>query len=245
MTLKALRKSVSKQMAEFSKCPIVKDEVRVPTTCVLPYFDFLYVHVAQNSDSYLVHDNGQALDNILRHGQELDVANRVILSKCRPHGLKFNGWRISWENQNQEWLSSGIFAVAAAVTASAECALHETFMKALEAQQDEIADTIFLLLEPSLEEGSISRRYQHRGKSGRHYEFDLAVKHKNRLTLIETVTPHGHSVSSKYVALADVPSEGGIRKIVAHDNNLSKEDIVLLRNVAAVAKADDIGRMLT
>lgn len=70
------------------------------------------------------------------------------------------------------------------------------------------------------------------------------MKSKDQLTLIETLTPSDNSVHSKYVALANVPSEGGMRKIVAHDNDLPEEDIVLLRNVAAVASANDVGRML-
>lgn len=64
MSLKALRNRVMKQMAEFSECLIVRDELRVPTTCVLPSFEVLYVHVAQNGDRYMAHDNGQTLDGI-------------------------------------------------------------------------------------------------------------------------------------------------------------------------------------
>ena len=249
LSMKALRKSVMKQMAEFTECVIVEDELLVPTTCVLPSFEVLYVHVSKNSNRYMVHDSGQTLDSIVRHGQKLETAKRVIPMLCQTHCLKFNGWRISWENEDPEWLSSGIFAVAAASTASAECALHELSLKALETRQDEmanctLADTIISLLEPSLEEGIISRNYPHGGKSGRQYEFDLAVLRKNELTLIETVTPDEHSVTSKYVALSDVPSDEGIRKIVAHDNNLTEQDILLLSNVAAVASTNDVGRIL-
>lgn len=71
MSLKALRNSIMKQMAEFSECLVVRDELRVPTICALPSLEVLYVHVAKNGDRYMTHDNGQALDCILRHGQEL------------------------------------------------------------------------------------------------------------------------------------------------------------------------------
>lgn len=248
-TLKALRKSVMAQTHQFSECAIHGDELRVPTTCVLPSFEALYVHVAMKDDSYMVHDCGETLDSILRHGQELDVAERVIRRMCQLYRLGFDGYRISWKFHDPEWISSGILAVAAAATGSAECALHEKHLKAQETLKEEnademLADAVFSLLEPSLKEGAISRKFQHRGKSGRRYEFDLAIQEDNRLTLIETVTPHGHSVSSKYIALSDVPSEKGIRKIVAHHDDLAEEDILLLRNVAAVARPGDVGRMV-
>ena len=114
----------------------------------------------------------------------------------------------------------------------------------VETADSKLANAVFSLLEPSLKEGTISRKFQHREKSGRSYEFDLAVQERDRLTLIETVTPRGHSINSKYVALSDVPSEWSIRKSVARDDELTEEDILLLRNVAAVANASAVGRMV-
>ena len=248
-TLKALRKSVMKQMAHFSTCANHGNELRVPTTCVLPSFEAWYIHASRNGDRYIVHDLGQTFDSILRHGQEIDVAKRIIRGMCQVYRLRFDDCRISWEFHDPEWISSGILAVAAADAGSAECALHETHLKAQEARKEEnaddrLAETVFSLLEPSLKEGAISRKFQHRGKSGRRYEFDLAIQEQDRLTLIETVTPHGHSVRSKYIALSDVPSGKEIRKISACDDNLAEEDILLLRNVAAIARPDDVGRMV-
>ena len=223
--------------------------MRIATACVLPSFEGLHLQVSKIGDSYMVHDCGETLDNILRHGQEPELAKRVIRRMCQIHRLDFNGWRISWECRDPDWISSGILAVATAATASAECALHEEFLRFEQEQNEEtagskLADAVFSLLEPSLKEGTISRKFQHRGKSGRSYEFDLAVQDRDRLTLIETVTPHGHSVSSKYIALSDVPSERNIRKIVAHDDDLPEEDILLLRNVAAVANANEVSGMV-
>ena len=244
-----LRKSVAKQLARFSRPRIDGEELRVATTCVLPSFEALYLHVSKIGDRYMVHDCGETLDSIVRHGQKLDVVKREIRRMCRIHRLDFNGWRISWESHDPEWISSGILAVAAAATGSAECALHEVFLKFEEKQGDEtinseLADTVFSLLKSSIKEGAISRKFQHLGKSGRSYEFDFAVQERDRLTLIETVTSHDHSISSKYVALSDVPSEWNIRKIVAHDDELPEEDILLLRNVATVASANDVSRMV-
>ena len=248
-TLVDLRESVAKQLERFSRPRIYGQELRIATTCVLPSFEGLYLQVSKIGDRYLVHDCGETFDSIVRHGQKPEVAERVIRRMCQIHRLKFNGWRISWEFHDPDWISSGILAVAAAATGSADCALHEMHLKAREARNEEkadnvLADAVFSLLEPSLKEGTISRKFQHRGKSGRSYEFDLAVQERDRLTLIETVTPRGHSVSSKYVALSDVPSERSIRKIVAHDDELPEEDIQLLRNVATVASAKEVSRMV-
>ena len=248
-TLTDLRESVAKQMARFSRPRIYGQELRVATTCVLPSFEALYLHVSKIGDLYMVHDCGETLDSIVRHGQEPDVAKKVIRRMCHNHCLDFNGWRISQECHDPDWICSGILAVAAGAIGSAECALHVDLLK-FELEQGEetadskLADAVFSLLEPSLKEGTISRKFPHRGKSGRSYEFDLAVQERDRLTLIETVTPRGDSVSSKYIALSDVSSERNIRKIVAHDDELPEEDIKLLRNVATVASANDVGRMV-
>lgn len=96
------------------------------------------------------------------------------------------------------------------------------------------------MLEPFLADASISRKYQCCGQGGRRCDFDLALKQKDRLTLIETVSPQGNSASSKCVALADVPSESGARKIAAHDIDLPEEDFIILRSVAAAANPDDV-----
>ena len=244
-----LRESVAKQLERFSQPRIYGQELRVATTCVLPSFECLYLQVSKIGERYMVHDCGETLESIVRHGQEPDIAERVIRRMCHNLGLDFNGWRISWESHDPNWISSGILAVAAAATGSADCALHEMHLKAQEARNDEkadskLADAVFSLLEPSLKEGTISRKFPHRGKSGRSYEFDLSVQERDRLTLIETVTPRVDSVSSKYIALSDVSSERNIRKIVAHDDELPEEDIKLLRNVATVASANDVGRMV-
>ena len=248
-TLETLRQDVSREMARFSKFAETKQGVRVPTTCVLPTYDALYVYVANKDDRYIVHDAGATLINIMENGQDLDVANRIIHPMCEMHGLEFKEWSISWERDDPEWLSNGIVAVAATAVGSAERAMQEKSMKAHAARRQDavagrLADAIYAKLAPSLADAAISRKYQHCGQSGRRYEFDLAVRQKDRLTLIETVSPHDNSVSSKFVALADVPSEARIRKIAAHDNDLPEEDILLLRSVAAVAGPDDLGRMV-
>ena len=115
----------------------------------------------------MVHDCGETLDSIIRHGQEPNIAERVIRRMCHNLDLDFNGWRISRVTHNPDCICTRILAVAAAVTGSAECALHEIHLKAQEARNEEnadniLADTVFSLLEPTLKEGTISRKFQHR-----------------------------------------------------------------------------------
>lgn len=165
-----LRESVAKQMARFSRPRFDGQELRVATTCVLPSFKALYLHVSKIGDRYMVHDCGETLDSIVRHGQEPDAAERVIRRMCHNLQLDFNGWRISRVTDNPDCICTGILAVAAAATGSAECALHEMHLKAQEARNDEnadnmLADAVFSLLEPSLKEGTISRKLPHRGKA--------------------------------------------------------------------------------
>lgn len=145
--------------------------------------------------------------------------------------MAFGERRISLKIDAAEWLETAIVAVANTAASAARSALKDNNKKA----ERDLADVIYELLEPRLAKGTVTKGFPYLGESGRRYKFDLAVQGKDHLTLIETVTPHAISVNSKYVALADVPSEAAVKKIVAHNNDLSQEDILLLQNVATVA----------
>jgi hypothetical protein len=204
---------------------------RIRTTCVFPSFEPVFVYVAKVGDGFVVHDAGETLAVIMTHGQDGDVAKRLIRSECKRYDVTFGERGISLKIDAAEWLETAIVAIANTAAAAAKNALKDTNKKA----ERDLADVIFQLLQPKLTKGTISKGFPYLGESGRRYKFDLAIQGKQQLTLIETVTPHAISVNSKYVALADVPSSAPVRKIVAHNNDLSQEDVLLLQNVAVVA----------
>lgn len=212
-------------------CMETENGARIRTTCVFPSFEPVFVYVAKLGDGFVVHDAGETVAVIMAHGQEGDMAKRVIRSECKRYDLAFGERRISLKIDAAEWLETAIVAVANTAASAARSALKDTNKKA----ECDLTDVIFHLLEPKVAKGSLTKGFPYLGESGRRYKFDLAVQSRDHLTLIETVTPHANSVNSKYVALADVPSEPAVKKIAAHNNDLSQEDILLLQNVAIVA----------
>ncbi len=239
--MKHLCETISFGRAHLWACQETENGARIRTTCVFPSFEPVFVYVAKLGDGFVIHDAGETMANILAHGQEGDTAKRVIRSECKRYDVAFGERRISLRIEALEWLETAIIAVANTAATAARAAIKDNNKKG----ERDLADVIYALLEPKLARGKISKGFPYSGESGRRYKFDLAIQSKERLTLIETVTPHAISVNSKYVALADVPSEQGVQKIVAHNNDLSQEDILLLQNVATVAGPDGVVHVVT
>lgn len=238
--MKTVCETISGSTAQLWACKETENGARVRTTCVFPSFEPVFVYIAKLGEGFVIHDAGETMANILAHGQEGGAAKRVIRLECKRYDVAFGERRISLKIEALEWLETAIVAVANTAASAARSAVKDNNKKV----ERDLANVIFSLLEPKLAKGTISKGFPYIGESGRRYKFDLAVQGKNRLTLIETVTPHAISVNSKYVALADVPSEGSVQKIAAHNNDLSQEDILLLQNVATVAGPDGVVHMV-
>lgn len=229
--MKALCDIILANTSSLWACKETENGARIRTTCVFPSFEPVFVYVAKLGDGFVVHDAGETVAIIMAHGQDGDAAKRVIRYECRRFDVTFGERRLSLKIDAAEWLETAIVAVANTAATAARNALKDSDKKA----ERLLADVIFELLEPKLAKGTITKGFTYLGESGRRYKFDLAVQGKEHLTLIETVTPHASSVNAKYVALADVPFEAAVKKIVAHNNDLSQEDILLLQNVATVS----------
>lgn len=229
--MRALCDIILASTLSLSTCKETDNGARVRTTCVFPSFEPVFVYVAKLGNGFFVHDAGETFAVVLAHGQEPEVASRVIRSECKRYDLTFGERGISLKIDAAEWLETAIIAVANTAASAARNAIRDSSRKI----ESDLAEVIFRLLEPKFSKGMVMKEYPYIGESGRRYKFDLAVEVKDQLTLIETVTAHPISVNSKYVALADVRPEAAVKKIVAHNNDLSQEDILLLQNVATVA----------
>lgn len=203
---------------------------------MFPSYEPVFVYVAKLGEGFVVHDAGETMAVVMAHGQDSRSAKSAIRSECKRYALRFGDRRISLKIDALDWLETAIVCVANASASAARHALQDTTSKS----ELDLADKLYAILESRVPKGLVSRSYAFQGASGRKYKFDLAVQSRDQLTLIETVTAHANSVNSKYVAFADVPASEHIQKIVAHNNDLSPEDILLLQNVAVVAGPDGV-----
>ena len=257
---------ISAEIADTWACEETMNGVRVPTTCVLPSFEPLFVYVVKIGDGFIVHDAGETLASMLAHGQAEKAAVRAIRSECKHYKLEFNRYRISSRIKTLDWLNSAIIAVSNTAAVAAQDAIKHDAIKHDAIKHDaiehealnrevfkhgalkinsgkRISDEIFPLLECKVAKGSLFKNYEYFGESGRRYKFDLAVNQK-RLTLISTVVPNANSVNSRYVAFSDIQGER-VDKIIAHNGDLSREHVTLLQKVATLAQPQEVVDLVT
>lgn len=238
----ALCATVMQQLHPYTRCVDTKVGVRVRTACLYPAFDPVHVYIAALKGGFLVHDAGEALEAIESSGVQSKVGEKAIRQECSFYDLDFNAGasRIELKIDAAEWLESGIIALANAAAAAARSAL----MEARKPAETHLADMLEELLLKHMPNLSVLKKFSYEGESGRTYKFDLAIPTRDRLTLIETVSPHAGSVNAKFVALSDLPSDGKIFKIAAHRGDLSPPDKLLLQKVATVARPDGVRHLV-
>ena len=223
--MKTLHETVLAHTSGLRASKETEDGIQIATTCLFPCFEPLFVYVEKSPDGFIVHDAGETEAVIFHSGKKKSVARKAILDECTMYGTVFEKGTLTMKIDNLERLETAILSVASAAAFASQEALKCSSQRT----HDRMADEIFQLLEPSLGKGAISKRFPYSGESGIRYSFDLAVEGKEQLTLIDTVYANPNAVNSKYVAMADVPSDSGIRKIVAHSDDLSAEHLQLLQ----------------
>lgn len=238
--MNALCDTVLLNAAGLWSCKETENGARIRTTCVFPGFEPVFVYVVRLGGGFVIHDAGETLAVMLSHGQDGAAARRIIRAECRRYDLSCEDRRISLKIDAPEWLETAIVAVANTAAAAAR---HATSVAERRAERD-LADVLFDLLQPRLPKGVLTREYGFQGASGRRYRFDLAVQEKGRLSLIQTVRANPNSVNSRFVALADIPADEPVQKIVAHAGDLPAEDILLLQTVATVATSAGVMSLL-
>ena len=229
--MKTLHKFVIANTSRLRESKETKHGIQIATSCVFPSWDSLHVYVKKSTDGFVVHDAGETAAVIYDSGRKRSVVNKTILDECAVYGTVFENEVLAMKIDDVGLLETAIVSVVSAAMSASSEALRCSGRKA----NGKMAEAIFQLLEPKLGKGAISKRFPYSGESGRRYRFDLAVQGKEQLILIDTVSAHPNSVNSKYVAMADVPSDSGIRKIVAHNDDLSAEHLQLLQSVAIVS----------
>jgi hypothetical protein len=235
-----LCEKIFERVPSLLQCVETDNGVRIRTTCLYPSFEPIFMYVVKLGDGYVVHDAGETLSVILAHGQTHKLAKKHINAECKKFGLKAAHRRISVTINAIEWLETAIVSVANAATAASHSAVRDIKNK----EESNLADAILDIIRDRLPKGSVIKEYSQQGVSGRTYNFDIGVSLGDRLTLIDTVVPHKASVNSKYVAFSDLPMDEGLQKVVAHNNDLQPEDVLLLQNVATLAGPQGIAKLL-
>lgn len=202
--------------------------VRVPTHCLYPSNSIVSVFV-EGRETFLVHDNAGALDEMEAATAVVPNAFRLIANVARPHGLRISdrgaifAAQVTWEG-----LSAAVVTVA---NASADAAFN--LLGAHRPPRRDIRQALEHILEqdfPSLWQ----REVRIIGASNKPHRFDYVVRLRNdRQLLLDTVVPEASSINAAVVAHLDV-RQSDVNKFeqrIIFDDEVawSSSDLSLLR----------------
>jgi hypothetical protein len=208
----------------------------VPTLCLYPTNHVVQVHVEGGQDSFVVHDNGGAMDQLRAVGGYDEHPFTLMRSVVRRDGLQVSDLhRIYVSNVRLEGLESAISLVANASRDVADY-LVSRFRPAPRRPLGEELEVVLNLRFPALwrkEEVFV-------GQSKKQYRFDYSVALSNdRKLIIETVKPDPSSVNAAVVANLDVHNANPalIQRIVYDDGEKWPVESLRLLRVGAPAIA--------
>lgn len=188
----------------------------VPTHCLYPTNHIVQVHVEGGEGTFVVHDNGGAVDQLRAMGGHDARPLPAIRSVARRDGLKVSDLqRIYVSNVGLDGLESAIALVANASRDAAEL-LISRFRPSPRRPLGEELEAILNLRFPALwrkEEVFI-------GESNKQYHLDYSVVlPNNRKLVLETVKPDASSINAAVVANLDVRNANPtlIQRIVYDD----------------------------
>lgn len=213
--------------AEF--CEETERGARVITHCLYPSFEPVSVFVARFGDGYAVSDAGGAVAAAWIHGR--DDIRKILKREAVRFGVEAAGDSIQAEAASLEWLRGAILAVANASSSSARYAVE----RAVLANEKVLAERIYEALARVVPAQRIAREFEYRGASGKNWRADYAVVTDSNRLIVNAVTPHHASISAKYVAFADIESDGNsVEKFAVFERPLESDDKSLITQVAAL-----------
>lgn len=213
--------------AEF--CEETDRGARVVTHCLYPSFEPVSVFVARFGDGYAVSDGGGAVAAAWIHGR--DDIKKILKREAVRFGAEAAGDSIQAEAPSMEWLRTAILAVANASSSAARHAVE----RAVTANEKVLAERIYEALAKVVPSQRIAREFEYRGASGKNWRADYAVVTDANRLILNAVTPHHASISAKYVAFADIESDGKlVEKFAVFERPLESDDKSLITQVAAL-----------
>lgn len=230
--MKVTCEDIASVLGSLAHCVQTSEGTQVATHCLYPSFDQVRVYVVRVGEEYRVHDGGGAVRSAWEHSREGAVIQRALLKQANRYGLKIREDTLECDVKEREWLGSAIMAVANASAAAAGSAVEHAVAAAENLLRQRIAE----VLESTITSSKISEGFELVGASGKQHRFDFGVSFSNdNLLLVDAVTPHHVSVSSKYVAFADSSRIEGmlVQNMAVFDRRLSEDDVSLLQQVTA------------
>lgn len=223
-------------LGEGDFCQVTSEGVRIQTHCLHPSFEQVSVYVVGHGDGFIVHDGGEAVSAVLRHGRDDSSMQSALKRASIRYGLDLEDGMLT-AKADAAWLKSAILSVANGSALAAALGVEA----AIEKQARALHDAILVEIQKVVPEQRIQSGYKYRGVSGREWAVDFGILSDRGPLLIKAVTPNANSISSGYTAFGDIGANDNIPRFAVHDQPLSPENQALMRQVAQLMPLPSVG----
>jgi hypothetical protein len=215
-------------------CQMTDQGARIVTQCLHPSFNPVAVYIQKHvDDRYIVHDGGEAFDIAWSEGRNPASLGRYLREQAVRYGVDYDEPRLSVRALTSAWLPNCIMAVSNAAAAATN-AMMQSDVEQMQTGDADLRERVYVKLCEAFSESHVPRKVTRKSRYGKPYRFDFAVRFGSAYALVDTVTPSGISVASKFTAFSAVDARIMGGAFAVHDQTLAHEDVALLSEVADV-----------
>lgn len=222
--------AVRAAMRAYDEYATTEGGARVKTHCLFPSFEPVYVYVAGMGEGFHVHDGGAAHAIAWDHGRDARIVGKYLGEAATRYGLTVDNSTLLARIETPDWLPSAILSVANASSHAAGAAVEHAARAATETLQARIFDTLV----HHFTKDHVVKDYERVGGSGKTHTFDFALVERDRIVVVDAVSPHPVSVAARYTAFSDTRATDRARGLAVFDRALAAPDKTLLNQVAEV-----------
>lgn len=228
-------------LEEYQEVKITDKGLRVPTHCLYPSFEQVFVFCVKHGEEIIVHDGNGAARSAWIHGASEKNISHALRTKANQYGMEVSERQIRTRINGMDWLWAGVVSVANTSAQAAYASLGK-IRKIREEQVIKKAREI-LLGNPELKRPTqmldVKMGYNFIGSSGKMHRCEMLIKTGNKKILVSAVTPHPNSVAAKYLEFSDM-EDPDVSKRLIYDPSLSPEDKNILGRVADLANFSQV-----
>lgn len=237
---------IKESIANLSRIHVKGNTVCFVTHCLYPSFEPVKVYITGTKVGFRISDNFGAISCAWDHGQNKRTIQRQVDKIASKFHTKTEAGEIYTEVPSVEWIPSAVLAVANGSAAVAESAISKIIKNAERSIKDAME---FVFAKPVYRTLSIDKDVEIIGSSGKTYQFDFRINHKNqnRQMIVAGVTSHHSSISHRYTAFADVINGGSDRanNIAVFDKRPKNTDNILMSQVADLVPVKSIDKIFS
>lgn len=231
---------VSEILSAGRVCRLEEQGASLPTDCVYPSFDQVWVNVVKTAFGYRVTDMGGAVSSALVHGRDDAVIQAALKSSAIRFGIECTGGVLGATAPSSEWLRAAVMGVANASSYAAQSAVDHIN----KAKEEALHTKLYAALTKAVRPEQIKREFSYSGVSGRLWRAEYAVVRHAAPILIRGVVPHHASIVTTYAGFGDLPKNEGALALSVYDQPLPLDDAALLRQVSDVVRLGSLPQQM-